>query len=113
MGGAAMDPDLGLVRPSEEHTFLRCPEGTLDDLRPGMIAVVGVPFDATKITRQGAKDGPNAVRHSTTGSAARLKGDGLVDLDRDVRITLRQPAPLVDLGNLVLAPTDVAAMIER
>ena len=35
------------MRPSEEHTFLRCPEGTLDDLRPGMVAVVGIPFDAT------------------------------------------------------------------
>jgi arginase family enzyme len=108
-----MAPDLGLVRPSEEHTFLRCPEGTLDDLRPGMVAVVGVPFDATKITRPGAKDGPNAIRQGTAAAAARLQGDGLVDLDRDVRITLHRPSPVVDLGNLVLAPTDVAAMIER
>jgi arginase family enzyme len=108
-----MEPDLGIMRPSEEHTFLRCPEGTLDDLRPGMLAVVGVPFDATKITRPGAKDGPNAIRQSAAASATRMKTDGLVDLERDVRITLPGPSPLVDLGNLVLAPTDVEAMIER
>lgn len=108
-----MEPDLGIVRPSQEHTFLRCPEGTLDDLQPGMTAVVGVPWDATKITRLGARDGPNAVRQATAASAARLHGDGLVDLDRDVRITLRRPAGIVDLGNLMLAPTDIEAMIER
>lgn len=108
-----MGPDLGIVRPSQEHTFLRSPEGRLDHLRPGTTAVVGVAWDATKITRPGAKDGPDAIRHATAASAARLHGDGLVDLDRDVRITLRQPPNIVDLGNLVPAPTDVAAMIER
>ncbi|MGH2614247.1 MAG: arginase family protein, partial [Thermomicrobiales bacterium] len=105
--------DLGLLRPSEEHTFLRCPEATLDELHPGLVAVVGVPYDATKITRPGAKDGPNAIRESTSAFAGRLLTQGLVDLDKDIRITLPRPSRIVDLGNLVLAPTDVEAMIER
>jgi agmatinase len=111
--GAAMDPDLGLAPPSQEHTFLRCPEGALDDLRPGMTAVVGVPWDATKITRPGAREGPNAIRQATASPASRLRNDGLVDLDRGVRLSLPGPSPIVDLGNLVLAPTDVPTMIDK
>src|SRR5690349_3319721 len=78
-----------------------------------MVAVIGVPYDATKMTRRGARDGPNAIRESTTIWAARLQAGDFVDLDRDVRFGLPARPRLFDLGNIILAPADVEAMIAR
>ena len=46
------------TRPQAYHagiqTFMRRPMAGLDALRPGMVAVLGVPFDATSGSRPGA-----------------------------------------------------------
>jgi len=39
------------------------PRGTVDEVRPGMPAFVGMPSDATPSSRIGARFGPRALRH--------------------------------------------------
>jgi arginase family enzyme len=86
-------------------TFLRSPRGTVADLTPGSIAVIGVPHDATKISRRGAAEGPSAIRRATAmfGVAVEdMAGGEVVDIDLGKAYRYRQPSPLVDLGDLAV-----------
>ncbi len=100
------------TRLSQTATFLRAPETTLDLLQARNVAVIGVPFDATKVSRRGTRDGPDAIREASGWHAARIGKAGIVDMERDVLISLPEPSRLVDLGNLVLFATDIHGMIE-
>jgi agmatinase len=108
-----MATNLGM--PLEGHTFLKSPDATLEELLPGMVGVVGVPWEGTKISRLGASGGPQAIRESTFVFSFLLDSTagGMVDLDKDIRITRPDETRLVDLGNVVAVPTDVDGTITR
>ena len=104
-----------ILPPLEGHTFLKCPHATIDDVLPGVAAVIGVPFDATKLSRLGAKDGPNAIREATFVFSFLLDATpgGFVYLDEDVRFERVDEGKLVDLGNIAAIPVDVQGTIRR
>jgi hypothetical protein len=54
-----VQPDI--PPPLDGHTVLKCPAATIEDVMPGVAAVIGVPFDATKVSRLGARDDPQAI----------------------------------------------------
>ena len=95
-----------LPRTAGIMTFARAPRGELDDLKKGMIAVAGVPYDFSGPSRLGAKFGPWRFRETSNaqGSAAYDNG-GTFDIDTRKRIS---PAllheRLRDLGDITIYP---------
>jgi agmatinase len=84
-------------------TFLRGPSATVMDLRPGQIAVVGLPWIAEAGRRPTATSAPRGVRESSSAFAAELEADPrheLVDIDSGRRVRFANPLPVVDLGDL-------------
>jgi arginase family enzyme len=47
------------------RTFLRARYAEFGDVRPGMAAVLGVPWDTTLGSRPGTRYGPQAIRDSS------------------------------------------------
>ena len=50
------------------QTFARAQQKTIDDLRPGDVAVLGVPHDGTSSSRQGVRLGPRGIREASVDS---------------------------------------------
>jgi arginase family enzyme len=85
------------------RTFLRSRYIDFDQLRAGMVAVVGVPWDTTLGSRPGTRYGPQAIRDSsmhlhyymTTSST-----NELVDMNTGEIYSQRSGDKLVDLGDV-------------
>jgi arginase family enzyme len=96
------------------QTFLNAPAASLDEVRPGQVAVAGVPHDSTHNTRFGARFGPDGIRLASASLGAQLEeDDGFFDT---VSLRNRRFAgtnALVDVGDLRVHPTDVMAMTEN
>lgn len=102
------------TRPQAYHagiqTFMRRPMAGLDALRPGMVAVLGVPFDATSGSRPGARWGPQGIRHSSAYFDYFLRSssdDSYVDLETGATVRFPETLDLVDLGDAETFPTDL------
>jgi agmatinase len=92
------------------HTFMKAPRASVGELRPGDIAVVGLPWEGTKVSRLGCRFGPRAIREATyvTGYLLQsLHGGGIVDMETGVVLTPANRHRLVDLGDLGLFHADV------
>src|SRR5688500_18127360 len=91
-------------------TFMRSPYLQIGELPPDSIAVLGVPTDATKGSRPGARFGPRSIRTSSGYFAYHLNSSAraeLVDVESG-RVYKRKGEPLVfDVGDSVLFPTNV------
>jgi agmatinase len=91
-------------------TFMKAPLAAAHDLRPGDIAVVGLPWEGTKVSRLGCRFGPRAIREATyvTGYLLQsLHGGGLTDMETGEVLTPANRHRLVDLGDLGLFHADV------
>lgn len=75
-----------------------------DEVPPGAVALIGVPFDAGVPGRPGARFGPEAVRAELARATAWYP---------DADLDLADGPPLLDLGDLQVVPGDVAATQER
>ena len=98
--------------------FLRAARAAIDDLKPGDIAVLGVPHELTKISRPGTSAGPHAIRQATLLThyiaeryCATGPGEALMDVDAG-RIYRYHGASVYDLGDLVMTP-DLSVNSER
>lgn len=97
------------------HTFFRAPQRDFEDLRPGDVAVVGIPWDGTCQTRPGCRYGPLAIRQTSShlyyymGTSVTTE---LVDLATGNVIKGSHRQKLVDLGDLNLYPGDIARTSE-
>jgi arginase family enzyme len=93
-------------------TFLRAPVRDIDELAPGMVAVVGVPHDATAGSRPGTRYGPRAIRETSLHLAYYFQTSGeqaLYDIRTSERIRFgRLDELLADVGDVNLYPADVA-----
>lgn len=69
--------------------------GTIDDLKPGMVAVVGLPSDENSSFMRGAALAPPRIREVLHSGAANLCAESGIDLAAELR--------WMDLGDLVLA----------
>jgi agmatinase len=99
-------------------TFLRAARAAIDDLKPGDIAVLGVPHELTKISRPGTSAGPHAIRQATLLThyiaeryCATGPGEALMDVDAG-RVYRYHGASVYDLGDLVMTP-DLSVNSER
>jgi agmatinase len=95
------------------HTFFRAPLTRMEDLRPGQIAVAGVPHDSTHTTRFGTRYGPRGIREGSLSMLDRLSSpDGVLDLATGLRRRYVGGDTLVDVGDLNVHPTDVMLTTE-
>jgi agmatinase len=95
-------------------TFLRLPTVEAAQLEPGMIAVLGLPHDVTKVSRAGAAEGPQAIREATLmfDFAVREMAEGeVVDIDAGTASSYR-PGAVAELGD-VLIGDDAQENVER
>ena len=93
-------------------TFFGATRGTVDHVRDGTLAFVGMPSDATHSSRIGARFGPRALRHESRRLVEGLLGaapNGLYDTRSDGHFRLRPPASHVDVGDARIDPLDVGA----
>lgn len=91
-------------------TFMKAPRARIADLRSGQLAVVGIPWEGTKVSRLGCRNGPRAIREATYVSGyllQALNGGGLVNMETGEVFMPARRHELVDLGDLGLFHADV------
>jgi arginase family enzyme len=92
-------------------TFLRAPAATPTDLRPGVVAVAGAPFDSTSSARWGARMAPRVLREGSVDMIANFQAvveRSLTHIDNGRTMDLVDDPPIVDVGDFVVFPSDVA-----
>lgn len=87
--------------------FAGVPAATIEEMRPGTVAILGAPFDWGVTHRPGARFGPKAVREGDY-----LEQDGARP-HLTARIDPLQTLPVVDLGDAQLVPGYVEESITR
>lgn len=84
--------------------FARSMGASLNTLRAGNVAIVGVPLESVGL-RPGMQDGPRAIREASVDFIYPLQTSGtLVDIDSGRTLTWPKSSKLVDLGDLPAAP---------
>ena len=78
----------------------------LDQLRPGSVAVVGIPWDENSSFMRGPAEGPARLRHVMYGGSANLCAESGVDLGAESRFCWVEDLALGS-GNEVLGPWEV------
>src|SRR5688500_14676345 len=99
-----------MLPPLVGSTFLKSPKVRIDELRPSDVAVVGIPYEGTKVSRLGCKNGPTAIREATFMFAYLLQslaGAALVDPVTEAVIRESSQNDLVDVGDLGMIQPDV------
>ena len=93
-------------------TFFGATRGTVDHVRDGTLAFVGMPSDATHSSRVGTRFGPRALRQESTRLVETLRAagaQGLYDTRSGHRVRLRQATTHIDIGDARIDPLDVGA----
>src|SRR5436190_24055991 len=94
-------PDIMLPY-SGVATFLRSKLGSIEDLGPGKVGVLGIPYDATVPGRAGTKYGPRAVREASVNFVYYLETSSnkkMINLNTKRIVNLPAEIPVVDLGD--------------
>ena len=97
-----------LPRTSGILTFLKAPPALPEELREGMIAVAGAPFDLSTTGRIGARFAPRAYRQTSTYYQRHLEGTGVyleVDERGDIRPEVAR-GKIRDVGDIAVYPQD-------
>ncbi len=92
-------------------TFMRSPLIAPEALRPGMVGVLGIPFDYTSGSRPGARWGPRGIRQSSAYFDYFLRSSpdaSYVDVETGREVRVPAALPLADLGDVAIFPTDLA-----
>lgn len=96
-------------------TFMRAPQRSLEDLQPGALALVGVPYDYACGSRPGARWGPQAIRQSSLYFDHFLISESdqtFIDISTGKEFCLKGDIQVVDLGDVDLFPMDVERTME-
>ena len=96
-------------------TFMRAPLCSLEDLQPGALALVGVPYDYACGSRPGARWGPGAIRQSSLYFDHFLipePDQNFIDISTGKEFCLKGDIQVVDLGDVELFPMDVERTME-
>jgi agmatinase len=92
------------------RTFLRSRYADFDQLRPGMVAVAGIPWDTTLGSRPGTRYGPQAIRDSSMHIHYYMTTsptNEMVDLNTGEVYGQLAGDQIVDVGDLNVYPADV------
>jgi agmatinase len=95
--------------------FFGVDAATAADLRPGQLAFVGIPSDATHTSRIGTRFGPRALRHETSLLMDELRhdaADGLIDLATGADCMPAAADAMVDCGDAEIHPLEVERTIK-
>ena len=95
------------------QTFLGARLASFEEIVAGQVVVSGAPYVAR--ARGFQRSGPRAIRESSAGIGRRLRDagdDGVLDIPTQRRLILPREAPLVDIGDLNLYPSDVMRSTE-
>ena len=87
-------------------TFLRAPQGDLEDLKKGMIAIAGVSYDHSCTSRFGARFAPRAIREESVYYRGYLNRGALVEITTGQRMRAPETVKVIDLGDLTGYPVD-------
>ena len=96
-------------------TFMRAPQRSLEDLQPGALALVGVPYDYACGSRPGARWGPQAIRQSSLYFDHFLISESdqnFIDISTGKELRLKGDTQVADLGDVELFPMDVERTVE-
>lgn len=98
-------------------TFLRAPIAEISELKKGDIAILGVPFDTTCGSRQGARFGPRGIREESLHfmyqiGALTTDRKEMVDINTGDRFRFPPRDILFDVGDCDVFPSDVARTSE-
>lgn len=99
-----------VLPPFVGSTFLKAPSASINAVRPDTVAVVGVPFEVTKVSRPGAAQGPRAIREASFvfDFLMRSTPEGrIVHVVTHRAIQMPAEPRLVDVGDVSLYPTDI------
>ena len=97
------DPLLGYAG---QPTFLRAPQGSVEDLKAGMIAIVGVSYDLSTAGRVGARWAPMRMRTDSRQFAGIYLAGSVVEIVSGAVMLEADRSKLLDLGDLGVYPTD-------
>ena len=95
-----------LLRIPGISTFLRAPQGGLEDLTEGMIAVAGVSYDLSCTSRIGARFAPRAIRQESDYYGGYFSGGDLVEITTGQRMRSPKTVKVIDLGDLNVYPVE-------
>ena len=87
-------------------TFLGAPEGDVEHLQEGMVAVAGVSYDLSTTGRIGARFAPRAYRETSQYYASALAQDEMVEITTGDRMRRANRIRILDLGDLTVYPLD-------
>jgi arginase family enzyme len=87
-------------------TFLGAPEGDVEQLREGMVAVAGVSYDLSTTGRIGARFAPRAYRETSQYYASAFAQDEMVEIITGDRMRRSGRLRILDLGDLTVYPLD-------
>ncbi len=110
-----MSTEQALPWYSGATTFLKSPQASFDDIKPGMVAIGGAPHDSTHGHRAGARYGPRGIREGSQVLADKLRpagDDGLIHVGSGSRLSLPAESRLVDVGDYNSYPTDMDRAVE-
>lgn len=97
------------------NSFARAPRADFDEIRPGTVAVVGIPYDGASASRQGVRQGPRAIREASADFIYDLQASqsgALIDVISGRVLHTPGPSALVDLGDLRSSPLDSRRVID-
>jgi arginase family enzyme len=103
-------PKTQMLPPLVGSTFLKSPKAAIEELGPKNIAVVGIPYEGTKVSRLGCKYGPTAIREASFMFSYLLQSldeAALVDPVTEEVIRQSDRYDLVDVGDLAVFQADV------
>jgi arginase family enzyme len=87
-------------------TFLGAPEGNIEHLQEGMVAVAGVSYDLSATGRIGARFAPRAYRETSQYYANAFAQDEMVEIITGDRMRRARRLRILDLGDLTVYPLD-------
>ena len=86
-------------------TFVRAPLGDVEDLKEGMVAVVGVNFDLSTTARVGARWSPVKIRESSQYYADRYV-EGTIEITTGQVVETADRSKLIDISDMNVYPLE-------
>ena len=87
-------------------TFMRAPLGDVEDLREGIVAVVGVNFDMSTTGRRGARYSPLKIRETSQYYARNLEGDGVIEITTGEVLESADRSRILDISDMNVYPME-------
>ena len=94
-----------LLRIAGISTFMKTPEGDLENLNEETVGIAGVTYDLSCTSRIGSRFAPRAIRE-TSSYYGYFEGGDVVEITTGQRMKSPQEAKVFDLGDLNVYPID-------